>query len=36
VSVETLELKDVKVILTAVPNVSLQWKQKVAANKLAA
>jgi hypothetical protein len=36
VSVETLELKDVKVSLTAVPNVSLQWKQKVAANKLAA
>ena len=36
VSVETLELKDVQVILTAVPNVSLQWKQKVAANKLAA
>ena len=36
VSVETLELKDVKVILTAVPNVSLQWKQKVAAGKLAA
>ena len=36
VSVETLELKDVKVVLTATPNVSLQWKQKVTANKLAA
>jgi len=36
VSVETLELKDVKVVLTATPNVSLQWKQKAAANKLAA
>jgi hypothetical protein len=36
VSVETLELKDVKVILTPVPNVSLQWKQKVAAGKMAA
>jgi len=36
VSVETLELKDVKVVLTATPNVSLQWKQKVTANKIAA
>ena len=36
VSVETLELQDVKVILTATPNVSLQWKQKATANKLAA
>jgi hypothetical protein len=36
VSVETLELKDVKVELTTTPNVSLQWKQKVTANKVAA
>jgi len=36
VSVETLELKEVKVVLTAVPSVSMQWKQKVAASKLAA
>jgi hypothetical protein len=36
VSVETLELKDVKVILTATPYVSLQWKQKVTVNKVAA
>jgi hypothetical protein len=36
VSVETLELKGVKVVLTAVPNVSLQWKQKVAAKTVAA
>ncbi|HET9304740.1 MAG TPA: hypothetical protein VFO46_01820 [Candidatus Sulfotelmatobacter sp.] len=32
VSVETLELKDVKVVMTAAPNVALQWKQKVLAN----
>jgi hypothetical protein len=36
VSVETLELKDIKVELTATPTVALQWKQKVAANKVAA
>jgi len=36
VSVDTLELKDVKVVLTPVPSVSMQWKQKVAASKLAA
>jgi hypothetical protein len=32
VSVETLELKDVKVVMTAAPNVALQWRQKVLAN----
>ncbi len=36
VSVETLELQDVKVVLTPVPSVSMQWKQKVAVSKLAA
>ncbi len=36
VSVETLELQDVKVVLTPVPSLSMQWKQKVAASKLAA
>jgi hypothetical protein len=36
VSVETLELKDVKVVLTATPNVALQWKQKVGAGQAAA
>jgi hypothetical protein len=36
VSVETLELKDVKVVLTASPNVVLQWKQKVATRTIAA
>jgi hypothetical protein len=34
--VETLELKDVKVVLTATPNVALQWKQKVGAGQAAA
>jgi len=36
VSVETLELKDVKIAVTAVPNVALQWKQKVPAKTAAA
>ncbi len=36
VSVETLELQEVKVVLTPVPSVSMQWKQKVAVSKLAA
>jgi hypothetical protein len=36
VSVDTLELTDVKVVLTPVPSVSMQWKQKVTANKIAA
>jgi hypothetical protein len=36
VSVETLELKDVKIAVTAVPNVALQWKQKIPAKTAAA
>lgn len=36
VSVDTLELKDVKVVMTATPNVALQWKQKLPANTAAA
>lgn len=35
VSVETLELRDVKVVMTATPNVALQWKQKTAAKAAA-
>jgi hypothetical protein len=31
VSVETLELKDVKIVLTTTPTVALQWKEKAAA-----
>jgi hypothetical protein len=30
VKVETLELKDVRVVLTASPNITLQWKEKSA------
>jgi hypothetical protein len=36
VSVETLALKDVKVVITAAPTVVLQWKQKTEAKTLAA
>jgi hypothetical protein len=36
VSVETLELQNVKIILSTPPNVALQWKQKVAAATAAA
>ena len=36
VSVETLELKDVKIAVTAVPTVALQWKQKVPVKAAAA
>jgi hypothetical protein len=36
VSVETLELKDVKVVLSTPPHVALQWKQKVTAGQAAA
>jgi hypothetical protein len=36
VSVPTLELKDVRVVLTTPPNVALQWKQKVTAGQVAA
>ena len=36
VSVETLELQNVKVILSTPPNVALQWKQKAAAATAAA
>lgn len=36
VSVETLALKDVKVVMTAAPTVALQWKQKVETKTAAA
>jgi len=36
VSVETLELKDVKIALTTSPTVALQWKEKVIAKPAAA
>jgi len=36
VSVETIELQNVKVILSTPPNVALQWKQKAAAATAAA
>jgi len=36
VSVETLELKDVKIAMTATPTVALQWKEKAIAKTVAA
>jgi len=36
VRVDTLEMKDVTVVLTAAPTVSLQWKQKAPAKSQAA
>jgi hypothetical protein len=36
VSVETLELKDVKIAMTTTPTVALQWKEKAIAKTVAA
>ncbi len=36
VEVETIELKEVKIFLTKLPNVSLQWKEKARAAAAAA
>jgi hypothetical protein len=36
VSVETLELKDVRIVLATTPTVALQWKEKTAAKTAAA
>ena len=36
VNVETLALKDVKVVMTATPTVALKWKQKVEVKSAAA
>ncbi len=32
VTVETLELKEIKIVLTTVPKITLQWKAKAAAS----
>jgi hypothetical protein len=36
VKLETIELKDTKIVLKATPSISLHWKEKAAANAAAA